>query len=564
MIDFTQYESDEKIVDVLIKHFNYIKGKKRFLNDLHTILVKIFQPRRYDLLRNQIAGQRYGQKLYDPHPANAANKHVLGVIGHTISKSMPWLQLMSSKQTLMEDDSVKQFLQEGTEQLLYSFSQSTFYGANFWAKKDETVVGTGCLWPEEDDVRGRMVYLPVHPGETYLEDDEYGNPAVFDRPFKFTAIKLLQKFGKDVLPASVLKNAKGMDNDSNPFFEYNCLLCVYKNVKPNPDSELPEDMAYKVFYILMDSDDDKKKLLQKTGIDDFPIIRRYGKENEVAYGTSLCADALTAGQIVNKVGEKALLHLHKLTEGVWRVHSNLKSKLHLNAAGRTFADKPEEFIEQIYKNTGAWPYSDAQMDRLHTAIDDILFIRFFELLSGRDIPQITAYQASRMEGEKVTLMNAIVNNEEEFLEQAVAVQWDFEDRAGRMPVPPDILLDPKNRGILNVKYTGPLFQAQRQLLKTRGTVEFLELVGAMNNIWPNAKIKVNELELIEDAGIAIGQPQKMFKSDDEITGILAQIAQDEKEKEQAQFALEAAKAAPAMGKAIEPNSPASIMAEAAG
>lgn len=561
MIDFTQYDSDEKLVKVIIKHYGYLQDKRNIFNDLRTVLTKLFMPRRYDLLRNQTAGQRYGQTNYDPHPANAANKHTLGVIGHTISKSMPWLQLMASKQTLMNDDNVKQYLQDCTEQLLFSFSRSTFYGANFWAKKDEVVIGTGCLWPEEDMVKGRIVYLPLHPGETYLEDDQYGNPAVLCRPYKYTAIKLLEKFGKDKLPEKVLKDATGTDNSSNPFAEYNCLLSIYKNVKPKPDSLLPEDKAYKVFYILLDGGDDQKKLLGKSGMANFPLIRRYGKENEVAYGTSLCADALTGALIVNKLGEKSLQHVHKLVEGVWRAHSNLRGKLNLNAGGRTYADKAEEFVEQIYQS-GAWPLSDAQMQRLHDEIDDSLFIRFFELLSGRELPQITAYQASRMEGEKVTLMNAIINSEEEFLEQAVSVQWDFEERAGRMPEPPDVLFDPANNGVLNVKYTGPLFQAQRQLLKTRGTVDWLQLVASITSIWPNAKIKVNELELIEDAGIAMGMEQKMFKSDEQINDIMAQIAQEEQQKEQSQMMLEAAKVAPGLGKKMEVGSPAEMLANA--
>ena len=563
MIDFTQYDSDEKLAKVLVQHYGYLQDKRSIFNDLRTILTKLFMPRRYDLLRNQTAGQRYGQQNYDPHPANAANKHVFGVIGHTISKSMPWLQLMASNQSLMDDDSVKDYLQNTTEQLLYSFSQSTFYGANFWAKKDEVVIGTGCLWPEEDSVRGRIVYLPIHPGETYLEDDQYGNPAVLCRPYKYTAIKLLEKFGKDKLPPKVLKDATGSDSNSNPFQVYECLLSVYKNEKPNPESLLPEDKEYKVFYTLLNGGDDKKKLLMKSGIDNFPIIRRYGKENEVAYGTSLCADALTAAMITNKLGEKSLQNVHKQVEGIWHAHSNLRGKLHLNAGGRNYSDKDSEFLKQVYQ-ASTWPITDAAMQRLDDETDDTLFIRFFELLSGRELPQITAYQASRMEGEKVTLMNAIINSEEEFLEQAVSVQWAFEERVGRMPPPPDILLDPANAGILNVKYTGPLFQAQRQLLKTRGTVDWLQLAAGIDAIWPNAKIKVNELELIEDAGVAMGMEQKMFKTDEQINDILQGMAQAEAEQQQQQMALEMAKTVPSLQKKSEEGSPAEMLAGAIG
>lgn len=560
MIDFTG-KTDVQIVKLLHSHFNYLQNERKPFEPLWQLLTKLFLPRRYDILRNQQSGQKYGATIYDDHPANAANKHTLGVLGHTISKSMTWLQFIASKQTLMADDSVKKYVQEATEQVLWSFSQSNFYGANFWGKKDETVIGTGCLWPQEDLVNGRIVYTPIHPGEIYFADDQYGNAAVFVRPFKLTAIVLLEKFGKDKLPEDIVKNATGADTASNPFKMYDCLLSVYKNVKPNPDSLAVQDKAYRIFYTLLSGKEDSKKLLMSSGIDYFPIDRRYGKESGNAYGTSLAADALTASQVVNKLSEKSLQLVHKMVEPPMRAHENLRGKLYLNAGGRTYVANENEVVEQIYQSN-TWPISDAQMEKMHDAIDDRFFIRFFELLSGRDLPQITAYQAARMEGEKVTLMNSIIDNEEVFLEKAVDIQWKFEEQAGRMPQPPQILFEPGNNRI-NVKYTGPLFQAQKQLLKTRGTVDWLQLVSGINAIWPNAKIKVNELELIEDAGIAMGMEQKMFKSDEEIAAILQEQAEREEQMEQAQMALQAAKAVPSLQKKTESGSPLDVLAEAA-
>ena len=73
---------------------------------------------------------------------------------------------------------------------------------------------------------------------------------------------------------------------------------------------------------------------------------------------------------------------------------------------------------------------------------------------------------------------------------------------------------------------------------------------------------MNELELIEDAGIAMGMEQKMFKSDEQINDIMAQMAQAEQEKEQSQITLEAAKVIPGLGKAVEAGSPAEMLANA--
>lgn len=554
MFDFTKFKTEQDKADFHIKLFNQLKGKRQNFEGLWDVEQKIFHPRRYDMLRQSPPGQQYGSKIYDSHPAVAASKFTLGLLGYMMSRAVPWLGFTATKQQLMTDDDVKEYCQGCAEQVLSSFNRTNFYGSSVWFGKDSSVIGTAVSLPEEDLLEGQIHYNTIHPGEVYIFNDQYGNLGGLHRPFKMTAINILAKFGKDKLPSEIVDNATGKSN-GNPFAEYDILLAYYKNINPRANSIRSEDKTWKVFYILRVKDPKKPQILQETGTDYGPICYRPGREPGLAYGTSLAADALTPALIVNKLGKKGLQAIHRMIEPPIVASQNLRTKLHTNAGGRTWsANLKEENYEEKFQNI-KWPYSDAQMARIHADIDDIFFVRFFEMLTSGDMPQMTAYEVSQRMGEKAVLMGTIVELfEKEFLEQAVKTQWDFETAAGRMPDAPDILLE-EGYGEMEINYIGPLAQLQRSMLKSKGIIDALAIIQAIGQIWPQSLIKINELDLIEEAAVAQGMSQKLIKSDAQVKEVLDDINRKEQLAEQLQIAETAGKVLPSASKEVEPNSP---------
>ncbi len=555
MIDFTLFDSAGKKIKVITSNLGAMEKTRRDFEPLWELENKIYLPRRHDLLRNAQKGQQYGARIFDANPALALNKFVLGFLGNMISRSTPWLEATSSNQLLMRNDEVKQYYQEVTEQLLWSFARSNFYGSVVWHAKDASSMGTGIMIPEEDLVKGRMVYHTVHPGESYLEDDQHGNGAIYQRKFKMTAIQMLMKFGEDKLPPEVKQQALA-EGSRNPFTEHEVLFAVYKNIKPKPNSLRAVDKPYLIFYILLGK---KKSMLLESGMDWFPNLWRQGREDGVPYGTSIGADALTSSLQGNKLAQKNLEAAHMVVEPPTIQPDTLRGKLNLKPKGRTFTSNQEE-VKTVLNNLN-WPISDAQLARIDAQQDDFMFIRFFEILSSGDFTNITATQANLIKGETVTMMSAIVGGyESEVLEPAIETQFKFEERAGRMPPPPDDLL--LAGGEIDIKFVGPLSQLQRSILEGRGIVQALPLLQAIGEVWPASLLKINEMELIEDAGIAQGMKQTYFKSDDEVAVELQAIEQARQQDQLRETAIEGAKAVPGLGKSVEPNSPLAAIAEA--
>ena len=308
----------------------------------------------------------------------------------------------------------------------------------------------------------------------------------------------------------------------------------------------------------------KLQMIEESGSKYFPLIWRMGKEPGQPYGTSLAADALTEGLQVNKLSQLTLEKAHKDVNPAYIAPNMLRGMLKTNAGAKTWA--PTDFNVSHLKaiETGGWDIGDVQMDRLHESIDDKFFIRFFEMLTSRDIPaNITAFQIQQMISEKAILMGALVGAfEQEYLKQAIDLQFAHEEKAGRLPEPPDVLFDgQETEAKLDISYEGPLAKMQTTLLESKPIIDGLGLLQAIGDLWPNSLIKVNEMKLIEDAGISVGMDQGLFKDDREVETIMAQVNADEARAEQIAESEAASKSVKNLSSPVDESS---VLAQAAG
>jgi hypothetical protein len=561
-MNFSQFNSDITLVDFVIKDFSALKNKRSYYEPLWRNLIKIFQPRSYNFLREYEDGQKFGSKTYFDYPALAAHKFALGMNGHMISRHEPWALFVTEDQRKMKSDRVKEYLQACAEQIMMSFGQSnTFYTSAYWTASDYGVIGTASVWPDEDKIDGKMVYKTLSCGSVYLRKNNTGKYIVFAQECKISAIDLLDKFGSDNLPPAVLQDAKGSGVNDNPFKEYDLLIYVSYNSEFVVDTINPEDKKYKVFYILHKESNQNKRLVMKSGRDNFPIVESYGDRYDNPYGISLGSQCLTTGLVGNKLVELMLDDANKAIRGIWRVSDTI-GKLDLRAGGVNRINQVNEIIENVYQGKG-FNIAREEFENLKQVCNEWFFINFFELLSNPDLPQITAYQAQRMQGEKVAMMSAAIGGFEGYLNQAIETQWLFEERAGRMPEPPEELFnDNESMTPIRPKFIGNLAQLQRQAFKTMGLIDWAQAVAQLSEVWPTMKIKVNELELVEQLAEGMGVQEKAVKDNDEVNRTLQKIQEAESQQAQAEQMAEGAKLIPALSKKVEAGSPAEFLAGA--
>lgn len=548
-------KTDDQIAKFVAEQHKRAEDKRRIYEDLWSLIIKIFRPRRYDILGNGEKGQQYGADIFDQHPANALNKFVGGLIGYMVSRSIPWLQFIAANINLMQLDHVKDYCQKAAEQILYAARRSNMYSALVPHALDAHSVGTSVIVPMEDIVKDRVVFDVVHPSDSFVVVDKFGDPGIYHRRLCLTRLTATEYFDNDNLP----KNWFTIKGDlKHPLTEQEFIWAVYPNRDRDTSSLVPADKEFALFCVIMGSSGAKKsRLVLRSGTDTFPICWRALRESGASYGTSLASDCLTSGLVCNKLSEKALAAAHKAVEPPVVASKSLRASLmrsRLNPGSYVWTeDMNRDSVKPIMDRLN-WPISDAQLERKHGQIDDRFFIRFFEMLSRGDMKARTAYEVSQMMAEKATLMSGIVDTfEQESLEGHIDALILHETEAGRMPEPPEELLLAGGR--LDIKYLGPLDQLQRTLLKSKGTIDALSIIAEIMAVDQSVGWRFNWHAIAEEVAVAQGMPQKHVKSDEEVDTVRQQVAEQQQAAQQADVAEKAAKSASMLGKRIEPGSP---------
>uniref|UniRef100_A0A6M3KUL5 Putative head tail connector protein n=1 Tax=viral metagenome TaxID=1070528 RepID=A0A6M3KUL5_9ZZZZ len=583
MLDW-QEKSDLEIAKFCVSQQGRFEKVREAYEPMYEAGMKLFQPRRYDLSQLRKTArtakqkkEQYGVGVYNQRPALALSKFATGSTGNMVSRDEEdpwWLQFVSEKQAMMQVDEVKQYMQNSAEQVKFGFNQSTFY-QEFPMLMADAGVTYGGMTAEAPKDQDRLIFLTRHPADHWVGLDRFGQVIADHFKLKMTAYDIYhdKEFGKttgadgkSVLPADLVKKAGGGEG-MDPFTEYDVLHCIYKNTKPRPGSLNYLDKPYIMFYVLIQGRDKGPVLLSKEGSDWGVINLRIGATLGDAYPLTMALDAMTGGCYGNLLAKYKLMSAHLSVQPPRRASKTLRDQImanNLNPASTTWIDDPKEIIEYLRDAGAKWPIADAELAEINAVVDDVFHVRFFELLTGGErTPNITAYHVGQMVSEKVPMLSPIIDaSQDAVLEPASSIVWAYETMAGRMPEPPDILLEATGGKVLN-HYMGRLAQLRRTLRQNSGTLEILQICEIFQKLWPSSLAKIRHFEFIERACLQRGAAQSLFHTDAEMDQIEAGMAEKENMEMQLQAAERLGKIIPGMGKGIEANSPAAMMTGAA-
>ena len=549
----------EQKVKIIMGNQRRFETVRQYYNDLWSMITQVFRPRRYSILDNSSRrkGERYGANIFDQGPANSLFKFVSGKLGYMVNRSVPWIQFISTDTKLMRMDHIKNYFDESKEQVLSAVNRSNLYSALVPHSMDADSIGTSVMIPILDDVKDRVVFDVVHPGESYIGVDQFGDANIYHRcPLKLTRMTALEKFGKEKLPRDWFDTETGELKDVLEEDDY--IWACYPNDDRDNTSKLGIDKKYYTMCVLKSgSKKNESMLVYESGRDYFPRCYRSGRESGAAYGTSIASDCLTAALTGNKLAEKGVEAAHKSVDPAKMASKSLKSSLRTAGGGRpgstVWVDDINREGVKLWQDRLNWPTTDAQIQRLDEMIQDRMFIRFFEMLSAGDLKARTAYEVSQMMAEKATLMSNIIDTlEQEALEPNIAVFVHEETKANRMPDVPGELME--SGGRIDIQYLGPLAQMQRSLLRSRGTIDALAIIEQMMGMSKEVGWVFDWRQMAEDVTIAQGLPQKLITSDDQQDEMAAQDAKMQQIALQAKVMETAGKAAPGLGKAPEEGS----------
>ncbi len=239
-------------------------------------------------------------------------------------------------------------------------------------------------------------------------------------------------------------------------------------------------------------------------------------------------------------------------------------KNRLNPASNTFTDDLEkEKIEYLTQKIDP-SYLELLLARKKDEIEEWFYIPYFQAMRRHQEGQPpTATQINQEVAEKIAQMTPIIEStEDDSLEPKVDIIWQHETMAGRMPPPPQELLDEARGGevkILN-RFNGELRHLKRTLRQNQGMIESLAILKEFKEIWPVSLVIVKSKRLLEKL-LTNRIGQDMIFNDREVAEIEQTLAEAQRREEGLEAAERMSKVIPSMTRdAVNPQSPAALMA----
>jgi len=537
------------------------------------LVARYVNPRRElikDSQRYDKKGERRGKKAYSGIANSALGIWSDGMQGHMISKTLRWFKSQLDNPRLNKVDEVQAYCQDYDEAMYAEFDRSNLYSVSPEWFRDAGSIGTAPMYAEEDIGNDAVVYTPLHLREIFISEDPYGNVDTVFRKFFLTAKQAVAKFNKpgDVLSQTIKDNAEKFPEKRHEFVH-----AVFPNTDRMFDSLLSENKPIASLYLEVSGQENRKaEVVRKSGYDINPYtIWRFRKNSDEIYGYSPAHDMMTTILGDNQLHKTLLNAAHMAVEGVWNIPEHMRGSVRIEPKGYNYFDDYRNQISQANQNIN-YPIGIDREERMQRLIEDAYRVDFFMMLQRAE-REMTATEIMERASEKVVLIGPQVDRlESEGLSNIFDIQSELADRAGRLPEPPQILVDAigesKYRGQrapkIGIRFTGPLAIAREMAFRMKPIKNALNDLAQASVLFPNVLKKVRDLEMAEEILDSNNFPARLIKSDEEVEEEMAREAQQMAEQQQLQMAQGAAEAYPKLTKAPEDGSPADMMGQAIG
>lgn len=514
-----------------------MKNERAKIDPILRDIRDFFGPRTARFEGEEVAGgrTRQDQKIFNSGPRYALRTLAGGMQSGITPPMRPWFKLGSPDPEMNEFEPVKYWLADVERIIRDILARSNFYNTVKKGYGSQGLYGTMAMSLEEDseDII-RAHEFPM--GSYYIANSAAGRVNGFAREFMMTTYQMIEKFG--------LKNVPDHVREAYDKGDYDTWHPVCQFVEPNQyarnGSLLSRDKPYMSLY-LNPSSNEENAVLGMSGFDYFPILApRWDVLGEDVYGIGCGEVALGDGKQLQVMEKRKLQGVDQ------NVRPTMVADASMRPARTTF-----QAGETIYSNgliaTGNPGYRRAyeinpmlnemreEIAVISQRIDEGFYKNLFLMVSEiADQPNITATQINTMREEKLLMLGPVLEREnDELLDPVIDIVFDFAQRRGILPPAP-----PELQGMpLKVEYIGILAQAQKAM--GVGNIErFVGFVGQVAQIWPQARNKLNPMQLVDEYAEGVGVSPRIVNSDE------AAMSEMEAEQQQQQAAMAASSAEP--------------------
>ena len=585
-------DSDQKAKDCL-KYLLVLAEQRLFWEpQIDNIIAYVNHSRRFITDRDLWAGQQTGQFVYDDTAMLARNKLVDGMVGYLCSRNQPWFGLEIpgkfnfprhsgmrawNGQRVDAYPQVQRWLQECLTVMYSAFNRSNFYDQVTEFISDGATCGTASNLVEEDIENARIVFTVPHFREIFIAENQYGEVDTVYRVYKMTLRQLAQKFGWDEM-CQVERNFQ-RDYENNMFGERDVLHAIYPREDYQPwridaaGKKWASDWVYcrggKILEFGSQAKapalaNSKEAIIKEGGYDSMPaIVWRWRKNSDEVYGRGPAHDAFVSIAKINQMGRTNLVTAQQAAEPPLVAYSDLRGAIQRTAGGVTYMEANRGDIrtrmpQQLTTGVQNLPFTVEFQDRVAAVINEFfhtdVFMMMSQLAQGGKSERMVTEQVMELQGEKAAILGTRVGNlQSEAFDPLINRVYSIEAAAGRIPTPPDILLESVHSGV-EVQYLGPLAQAQTRLTTVRSIQSFLQVATQIAQMDPTIIHAINGPQMLRTVADKVDLPVDCVYDAKTFEKIIQGINQQAQHQQMVEDAPKLARAAASMAKAPEAGS----------
>lgn len=486
------------------------------------------------LISDQNKGHKRNTRQYNNTSRLSARTTAAGMMAGITSPARPWFKLGAPDPSLNEVASVKSWLHAVQVTMNRVFSQSNTYNSLHSLYAELSVFGTAAMGVYED-YKNVIWCKPYTVGSYFLGANGRNEIDTFYREYQKTIGECVKFFGFDNCSAYVQEQWRRGNTEA--------WIELIHAVEPNDNrdmmSPLARDKAFRSVYYERGNTKNGKggrddMIVKQSGFDEFAILTpRWDIAGEDIYGTDCCGMTCLGDTKALQLGEKrAYQAVDKMANPPLQGDATLKTKV---ANGNSL--RPDEIIwhdgganaglTSIYGN---WRPDlnaiEAKNQQAEMRIKRAFYEDLFLMLANSDRRQITAREVAEKQEEKLLMLGPVLERlHNELLDPLIDRTFSILQKAGVFPPPPPELRNKK----LGVEYISILAQAQR-MVAVGGIERLTEYTLNLSQLYPEARHKLDPLQLVDEYGSAMGVNPNVVVADDKAK---ERIAQEQKAQQMA-------------------------------
>ena len=488
-------------------------------------------------------GGKKHQQIINSAATQAHDISTSGMYNGVMSPARPWFRLSAMNPAAMELQPVKEWLDIATLVMNQIFNRGNLYDMAPQMIGEMILFATGCMLHLEDFKDVARFYTQT-AGSYLIAQNNRLEVDTFARDLEYTAWQMSQEFPDPKFRSTQV-------NDAIKRGEYDRPFQVQHFIDTNPfanETKSQLNAKFKpirsVYYEKGANNVDEHQFLRIAGFDEFPVYcPRWDVTGNDVYGTD-CPGMTSLGDVRQlQIEEKRKAQaIDKMVNPPLIAPASFKNVpisslpggVNISMSGGT------EKLAPIYQVQPPLDELRLDMQAVEGRINKAYFVDMFLAISNmQGIQPKNQLELSQRNEERLLQLGPVVQRfHREFLDKLIDRTFNQAMRRGLFPEPPEQLANIP----LKVDFISTLAMAQ-QAVKTQDIDRLAAFTGGLVQAgFPEAAIKFDSQQAVDEYAAAIGTPPRVVRPDDVVAEIMQAQAEAAQARELAEVGETTAKA----------------------